>query len=200
MKLFRSHHGRWQRGGNASNNCTVLRNLGCSCELLTTFSTAEMFKFVLIDLEKRKIQIKNCVYHDDCEVPISTVLISQRSGSRTIIHSNPNLPGIAFADFDKCDLNRYKWIHFEARIPGETSLMMRKVVERNEENNPENRILISLDLEKIGNDNLTLVNYADYVFVGKDFAEYLGCTNKKEGCYKLKSLVTNDRLGKIDFR
>lgn len=39
--------------------------------------------------------------------------ISEANGSRTIIHSNPNLPHMSFEEFDKCNLDEYKWIHFE---------------------------------------------------------------------------------------
>lgn len=72
-----------------------------------------MFKFVINDLDKRCIEHKHCILHSDCEVPISTIWLSEKTGSRTIIHSNPNLPHMTFEGFDKCDLNEYKWIHFE---------------------------------------------------------------------------------------
>lgn len=36
-----------------------------------------------------------------------------KTGSRTIVHSNPNLPILTAVDFRKIPLQRYKWIHFE---------------------------------------------------------------------------------------
>lgn len=109
----RSTHGRWQRGGNASNNSTVISLLGEKCEILSSFSTSEMFKFVIHDLTVHDIEHKNCVYHDNCEVPLSSIWLSEETGSRTVVHSNPNLPHISFDGFDKCTLDEYKWIHFE---------------------------------------------------------------------------------------
>lgn len=87
--------------------------LGETCEILSTFSTSEMFKFVINDLDVRGIEHKHCAFHDNCEVPLSTIWISEANGSRTIIHSNPNLPHMSFGGFDKCNLGEYKWIHFE---------------------------------------------------------------------------------------
>lgn len=82
-------------------------------EILSTFSSSEMFKFVIHDLTVRGIEHKNCVYYDNCEVPMSSIWLSEDTGSRTIVHSNPNLPHMNFAGFDKVNLDEYKWIHFE---------------------------------------------------------------------------------------
>lgn len=72
-----------------------------------------MFKFVIHDLSMRGIDHKNCIYYDNCEVPLSSIWLSEATGSRTVVHSNPNLPHMSFDGFDKCDLSEYKWIHFE---------------------------------------------------------------------------------------
>lgn len=112
----RSQHGRWQRGGNASNICTVLKQLGDKCEFIGSFSRTKMFQFVIDDCRDRGICINNCVFHDNCEAPLSSVILNEATGSRTIIHSNPNLPILTFDDFRKICLNNYKWIHFEVNL------------------------------------------------------------------------------------
>lgn len=33
---------RWQRGGNASNNCTVLKQLGVNCEFFGTIAQVDL--------------------------------------------------------------------------------------------------------------------------------------------------------------
>ncbi|XP_063705629.1 ketohexokinase-like isoform X2 [Culicoides brevitarsis] len=180
---IRSNHGWWQRGGNASNNATVLSLLGEKCEILSNFSSSEMFKFVVADLTNRGIDHKNCLYFDDCEVPLSTIWISEANGSRTIVHSNPNLPHVNFETFDKCDLDEYKWIHFEGRTPLEFRKMMEKTRKFN------SRIKISVELEKLRGDDLKLVENADFVFLGKTFAKFIGCEKKEEAVYKLKELA-----------
>lgn len=105
--------GKWQRGGNASNICTVLRQLGEKCEFLGSLSKSKAFQFLIDDCNERKICIEHCVYHDNCGAPFSSVILNEATGSRTIIHSNPNLPILTFKDFQKVPLNQYKWIHFE---------------------------------------------------------------------------------------
>lgn len=184
---YSSKYGRWQRGGNASNNCTVLANLGAKCEFLGTFTDAEMFKFVITDMRERGICIDNCVYHSGCVVPMSTILLSEESKSRTIIASNANLPYLVFEDFDKCDLNKYKWIHFEARNFNDTRRMIDKVKNWNELS--ENQIITSLDLEKVKWDNMGLAPMVDFVFMGRDCAEALDCLNMKESVYKLRETI-----------
>ena len=111
----RSKHGRWQRGGNPANNCTVLALLGHPCEYLGTYSTDAMFQPVMEDFRRRGISISHCVAQDGVEIPLSTVLLSLSTGSRTIVHSNPNLRELTLKDFQRCDLNDYSWIHFEVR-------------------------------------------------------------------------------------
>jgi len=44
--FFRCVSMRWQRGGNASNNCTVLSQLGAPCEFLGTLSMKQHLKWV----------------------------------------------------------------------------------------------------------------------------------------------------------
>lgn len=109
----RSKHGRWQRGGNPANNCTVLALMGQPCEYLGCYSSDVMFSAVMEDFRRRGISIKNCVAQDNVEIPLSSVLLSLSTGSRTIVHSNTNLRELTVDDFRKCALEEYQWIHFE---------------------------------------------------------------------------------------
>lgn len=72
------------------------------------------FSVVVDDFKGYNICINNCVYYEACDAPTSVVIISQTTGSRTIIHSNKNLPELTLDDFKKLDLSQYSWIHFEA--------------------------------------------------------------------------------------
>lgn len=113
--LFRCSKGHCQRGGNASNNCTVLQQLGAKCEFLGVLSTSKAFQYLIDDCYQRNIEIKNCpkVQQDP---PFSSVILSQKTGTRTIIHSNSNFPILKYDDFSKIDLNEYQWIHFEVNF------------------------------------------------------------------------------------
>lgn len=153
-----------------------------------------MFVFIIEDLKEHGIDIKNCRYYTKRSIPLSTILLSNSNGARTIIHSNKNLPHIKFEDFDKCDLNEYNWIHFEARSVLETTQMMLKIRDFNEMKPDEEKIKISLELEKKRDENLLLIKFVDVAILGRDFAEsdILGCTDKKKAIYKLKQLTQDD--------
>ncbi|XP_055596849.1 ketohexokinase-like isoform X1 [Uranotaenia lowii] len=181
----RSSRSIWQRGGNASNNCTVLALLGAPCELLATFADGEHFRYALDDLRTRNIGIEHCVRHPGCEVPLSTVWLSLETGSRTIVHSNPNLPELTLGDFQRCDLTNYSWIHFEGRRSASVIAEMIKHVKHFNETN-DSTIIVSVDLEKPRDSNLLLIPNADYVFLGKDFAQHLGYTSSKDAVYGIK--------------
>ncbi|XP_062565959.1 ketohexokinase-like isoform X5 [Armigeres subalbatus] len=183
----RSNHSRWQRGGNASNDCTVLALLGAKCELLATFSDSEHFGFAIRDLESRGIDIGNCVFHRSCEVPLSTVWLNAASGSRTIVHSNPNLPELTVEDFERCDLREYSWIHFEGRRSATViAIMISRIKSWNEQCDQSERITVSVDLEKPRDSNLLMIANANVVFLGKDFARFLGFNSSKEAVYGLR--------------
>lgn len=151
-----------------------------------------MFVFVVEDLKDRGIDTKNCHYYPNCNIPLSTVLLCKSSGCRTIIHSNKNLPHVNFEIFDKCDLNEYFWAHFEARSVPETTKMMLKIKEHNKTKPENERIKISLELEKKRDENILLTKFVDVVFLGQDFAEILSCHDKKTAAYKLKEITSTD--------
>lgn len=109
----RAKSGRWQRGGNASNICTVLRQLNTECEFIGTFSKSQAFSFLIEDCHDRGIEINHCVYHATPTAPFSSVILNEATGSRTIIYSNGNMPILTADDFRKIPYERYKWIHFE---------------------------------------------------------------------------------------
>ncbi|XP_053696562.1 ketohexokinase-like [Sabethes cyaneus] len=183
----RSAASRWQRGGNASNNCTVLALLGANVELLATFSGSEHFAFALQDLQRRGIRTDSCTFHADCEIPLSTVWLSASTGSRTIVHSNPNLPELTLVDFDRCDLQRYGWIHFEGRrTTDEIAKMIQEIKKWNDSVGATVGITISVDLEKPRNSNLLLIPDVDFIFLGKDFARFLGFTSAQTAVREFK--------------
>ncbi|XP_055636236.1 ketohexokinase-like isoform X2 [Toxorhynchites rutilus septentrionalis] len=182
----RSNRSIWQRGGNASNNCTVLSLLGAKCELLATFSDSEHFTFALRDLERHGIPIEKCAFHKGCEIPLSTVWINEATGSRTIVHSNLNLPEIKVEDFARCDLSRYSWVHFEGRRSASEIAKMIETVRIFNTSEDHERIRVSVDLEKPRNTNLLLIPNVDIIFLGKDFARFLGYDNSRDAVHGFK--------------
>nr|XP_027221384.1 ketohexokinase-like isoform X2 [Penaeus vannamei] len=109
----RCHDQRWQRGGNAANNCTVLGLLGAKPSFLGTIAGSHEKTFLLDDFAKYNVDTKCVVVHEDCDCPASCVILSMETGSRTIIHSNKNLPELTVEDFCKVNLSAFRWVHFE---------------------------------------------------------------------------------------
>ncbi|XP_058449872.1 ketohexokinase-like isoform X2 [Malaya genurostris] len=183
----RSTKSWWQRGGNASNNCTVLALLGAKCELLATFSDSEHFLFAIRDLQRRGISTENCVFHEGREIPLSTVWLSANSATRTIVHSNPNLPELTVDEFRRCNLKCYSWIHFEGRRSvDEIAKMIDTIKQWNKTRESPDRITVSVDLEKPRDSNSQLIPNVDIIFLGKDFARFLGYNTPSKSVHGFK--------------
>ncbi|XP_064597235.1 ketohexokinase-like [Liolophura sinensis] len=186
----------WQRGGNASNNTTVLSILGVPCEFFGTIAKSHEVLFFTSDFEKNGIHIENCVYHANHSCSTSFVIINVQNGSRTIINSNKSLPDLTFQDFKtKVDLNSglYKWMHFEGRpAAAEIKKMLAYVDDYNASVGESKRITTSVELEKPRPQLGMLFNTADYVFVSKDYARHHGYDNKEDA---LNAFFTRIRPG-----
>ncbi|XP_075164595.1 ketohexokinase-like [Haematobia irritans] len=184
----RCQNGYWQRGGNASNNCTVLRKLGAPCEFLGMISTSPAFRFLYEDCRKREISIENCP-HTDMDPPFSSIILVQSNGSRTIIHSNPGFPILTYKDFRKLDLSNYAWIHFEGRNIEETQQMIDMI--RLYNRNQDNPIKISMEMEKLNKDLFQLACRSDVVFISKDMANHMGWSTAHEAIHRSREIIKN---------
>lgn len=174
---------RLTRGGNASNNCTVLSLLGTPCECLGTMAGGPFLQFLINHFEKYGIDVQHCRVYKECDPPLSTIIINSLNGSRTIIHSNKNLPELSIADFEKVNLDDYSWIHFEGRNTFEIEKMITYI----REERPSMKI--SIELEKPCRELLKLVPMADLVFVGKDFSIPNGWNDMENTLEQMKSHI-----------
>ncbi|XP_077582643.1 ketohexokinase isoform X2 [Stigmatopora nigra] len=120
---------RWQRGGNASNSCTVLSLLGSPCAFMGSL----------------------------CAGPVAS-----------------NIAEVTSEDFDAVDLSAFKWIHWEGRNADEQLKMMARVERHNQAVVPEQRIVLSVEIEKPREELYRLFPCADVVFASKDVARHLG--------------------------
>nr|XP_015201649.1 PREDICTED: ketohexokinase isoform X12 [Lepisosteus oculatus] len=216
---------RWQRGGNASNSCTVLSLLGAPCAFMGSLAPGPVADFVLDDFRRYKIDTSLLAEHSGCSFPSSIVISNLRNGSRTILHMNSfivddfkrrdievsgvawqregvtpcaccvvcppsgsrtvvlfdtNLPDVTADDFQKVDLTKYKWIHWEGRNPGEQVKMIKHVEEYNSSVMAEEQITISVEIEKTREELYQLFQYGDVVFVSKDVARHFGYNSAAE--------------------
>ncbi|KAG8431778.1 hypothetical protein GDO86_019952 [Hymenochirus boettgeri] len=171
---------RWQRGGNASNSCTVLALLGARCSFMGSIAPGYLADFTLESLRTYDIDVSNVVTRNGCSFPVAVVITNVTSGSRTILNANRNLPDVCEEDFHRVDLTQYKWIHWEGRNADEQVKMIRRVEDYNRTCVPEERITISVEIEKEREILYQLFPYGDVVFVSKDVARHFGFNSARE--------------------
>ncbi|XP_078005936.1 ketohexokinase isoform X5 [Phascolarctos cinereus] len=117
--------------------------------------------FVLDDLRRYSVDLRYTVPQRVGSIPISTVITSAATGSRTILHANRNLPDVSAKDFEKVDLNRFKWIHFEGRNASEQVKMLQRIEQHNKKLPKEQQITISVEVEKPREELYQLFAYGD---------------------------------------
>ncbi|XP_075770625.1 ketohexokinase isoform X3 [Pelodiscus sinensis] len=180
---------RWQRGGNASNSCTVLSLLGAPCAFMGSLAPGHAADFVLADLRRYGVELTHVVLHPASSFPTSIVISSVSRGTRTILHTNRNLPDVTAQDFEQVDLSRYKWIHWEGRNAAEQAQMLRRVEEHNRACPAPQRVSTSVEVEKAREELYQLLGYGDVVFVSKDVARDLGFQAAPEAVKGLRARV-----------
>ncbi|XP_047378900.1 ketohexokinase isoform X5 [Sciurus carolinensis] len=183
---------RWQRGGNASNSCTVLSLLGAPCAFMGSLASGPVADFVLDDLRRYSVDLRYTVSQTMGSIPISTVIINETSGSRTILHAYRNLPDVSAKDFEKVDLTRFKWIHIEGRNVSEQVKMLQRIEQHNARQPSEQKIRVSVEIEKPREELFQLFGYGEMVFVSKDVAKHLGFQSAVEA---LKGLYGRVKKG-----
>ncbi|KAL6266911.1 hypothetical protein P5V15_003739 [Pogonomyrmex californicus] len=186
----RSTDYRWQRGGNASNTCTVLSLIGQPCELLACLSGDEHVDFIRNDLRGYKIDYSHCPMIEGTGCPVATIILNSSTGSRTIVYHDRGLPELTFKNFQLFNLEEYSWIHFEGRNVDQVLLMIKRIRDYNDSLNcthdhaTDDRVPITISVEfespRAGPRLLDLLPYVDVAFIAKEFAEFLGFNNMNE--------------------
>ena len=181
---------KWQTGGNACTNATVLTQLGMQCEFLGSLSCGVEAEFVCNHLRDRGVRYSSCVRHPDCGTPTSCVTLSLETGSRTVVHARNNLPELSVSAIEKIDLSNYDWVHFEGRRNEEEIVKMIDMVEKwNSALTHESKIIVSVELEKPRKTLLPLLDKADVVFISKDFARFCGYSSASEAVKSLRNKI-----------
>ncbi|XP_019305160.1 ketohexokinase isoform X4 [Panthera pardus] len=183
---------RWQRGGNASNSCTVLSLLGAPCAFMGSLAPGHVADFLVADFRQRGVDVSQVAWQGRGETPCSCCIVNNCNGSRTIVLYDTNLPDVSAADFDKVDLTRFKWIHIEGRNASEQVQMLQRIEQHNARQPPGQKIQVSVEVEKPREELFQLFGYGDVVFVSKDVARHLGFRSAVEA---LRGLYGRVRKG-----
>lgn len=160
---------RRARGGNAANTAVTLANLGHDVGWAGALGSDDNASFVRRDLVTAGVQLEACSQHD-ATTPLSVVLLSASSSSRTVIHHRM-LPEYGYSDFAGAALGRYQWVHFELREPAETELMLARCRRAN--------LRVSLELERARDGFETLLTLPDLIFAPRALAHDIGCSTAK---------------------
>ncbi|XP_019909977.2 ketohexokinase isoform X4 [Esox lucius] len=118
--------------------------------------------FVLDDFKKYQIDISLLSEHEHCSFPASMVISNVTTGTRTILHMNRNLPDVSAADFS------------QGRNAEEQVKMIQLVEQHNSTLPQQQRITVSVEIEKTREPLYQLFQYGDVVFVSKDVALHFG--------------------------
>ncbi|XP_061688894.1 ketohexokinase [Syngnathoides biaculeatus] len=177
---------RWQRGGNASNSCTVLSLLGSSCAFMGSLCAGPAASFLVEDFTRRAIDVSRLVWQPAGQTPSACCVVCPSSGSRTVLLADTNIPDVTSQDFEAVDLSAFKWIHWEARNADEQLKMMQRVERHNAALPRQQKITVSVEIEKPREDLYGLFSHADVVFVSKDVACRLGFDNPRDALRGLR--------------
>ncbi|XP_071553782.1 ketohexokinase isoform X1 [Temnothorax nylanderi] len=190
----RSTDYRWQRGGNASNTCTVLSLIGQPCELLACLSADANVSFMQNDLRKYKIDYSHCPMIKGSGCPVATVILNSSNGSRTCVYHNQGLPELTLEIFEQLNLEEYSWIHFEGRNTDVVLPVIQYIQSYNNSlNSMSDRmpITISAEFENPRLELMDLLPYVDVAFVSKDFVKNLGFNNMSEVIHNIDQDIKN---------
>ncbi|XP_061075423.1 ketohexokinase isoform X3 [Conger conger] len=177
---------RWQRGGNASNSCTVLSILGAPCAFMGSLAPGPVADFITADFARRGVDVSGVAWQREGETPCACCVVCPTSGTRTVVLFDTNLPDVSAEDFSRVDLSQYKWIHWEGRNAEEQVKMIQQVQHYNSTLPEGKRITISVEIEKTREPLYQLFPYGDVVFVCKDVARHFGfqtATDALRGLY-----------------
>ncbi|ELT97310.1 hypothetical protein CAPTEDRAFT_199965 [Capitella teleta] len=158
---------------------------------MATLAKSHEITFLLNDLAACNIGTDLCVEHEDCATPVSIGIINKQNGSRTIIHSNPNLPEISFIDFTRLVDMTQKWIHFEGRRNVEEIEKMLQHINDYNKTKQNDAIVTSVEIEKRNPELVKLCSLADYIFISKEHAMMQGIASKEDAVRKYLQYTKN---------
>ncbi|XP_075869479.1 ketohexokinase isoform X2 [Nelusetta ayraudi] len=186
---------RWQRGGNASNSCTVLALLGARTSFLGSLAGGPVADFIMADFSRHGVDVSAVVWQVKGQTPCACCVVCPSSGSRTVVLSDMNLPDVTVEDFSKVDLRQFRWIHWEGRNAAEQVQMIQRVEMFNSSLAPEQqRVTMSVEIEKTREPLYQLFPHGDLVFVSKDVARHFGFGTAEEA---LRGLYGRVREGAV---
>jgi ketohexokinase len=175
------------RGGNATNTLVVLSQLQHQCTWAGVWVDEPDGRTILADLQQHHINIDYCHVEKNGKVPTSYILLSQQTGSRTIVHYR-NISEFNFEQFKTIDLSAFDWLHFEGRNVLETHKMLQWAKQQQPD------LPISLEIEKPRLGIEQLFQYADVLLCSQSFAHHHAYYNPTEFLHDLRQQIPGKDL------
>jgi len=158
---------RLVRGGNGTNTLVVLSQLGHHGVWAGTLADDLFASLIREDLKQYHIDLSPVVLCAGSRSPVSCIVNSQASASRTIVHDR-QLPEYEAKAFMALHIKHYDWIHFEGRNITQTALMLRHAASMG--------VLCSLEIEKDRPGIESLIALSGLVLFSKQYALCQGYT------------------------
>jgi len=154
-------------GGNAANTAMVLAQLGASA--FWVGNLAQPAEIVDHGFARHGVDASLAVRIPDAVMPTSCILLSEASGSRSIVHFR-DLPEYRAEHFLKLDLRSFDWVHFEGRAIDQLVPMLLRARGMCE-------LPVSLEVEKPRRGIEELFEQADLILFSRDYAQAQGSSD-----------------------
>jgi ketohexokinase len=125
VRALERHH---RRGGNCTNSLAVLAQLGHGVSWIGTLGDDADSRLLLAAAAREHIDTSRRVSCSGGRTPVSHVVLSRATGSRTIVHYR-DLPELSAEDFAAVPLQGLDWVHFEGRNVPALGLMLERARE-----------------------------------------------------------------------
>ncbi len=151
-------------GGNAANTAVVLAQLGD--QVFWVGNLAQSTEIIDQGFARHGVDASLAVRIPDAVTPTSYVLLSEASGSRSIVHFR-DLPEYRAEGLLKLDLRPFSWVHFEGRAIDQLLPMLSHV-------RGNCGLPVSLEVEKPRRGIEQLFGQADLLLFSRDYARARG--------------------------
>jgi ketohexokinase len=162
IRALERHH---RRGGNCANSLAVLSQLGHEVLWAGTLGDDPESRVLLDDAAREGIDTSRRLTCPGGRTPVSHVVLSRATGSRTIVHFR-DLPELPAEAFGAVPLRGLDWVHFEGRNVPALRCMLERVRDFGTR--------CSLEVEKPRDGIEALFALPDLVLFSRDYARHRG--------------------------
>lgn len=152
-----------QGGGQAANAIACLARLGAKTAFIGTVGKGALGQCSIDTLKEEGVDTDCIVVQEDKAPALSSIIIEDKVGSRTIVADRGDLEHLKICDAMYDVIKNAKFIHSDAHFPEENMKLLKFAREKG--------IKICVDAEPHTPDSQEFVHYADILIVSRRFVE-----------------------------